>query len=273
MTQEREGRPDDCHSLWIGPRLPPLAQACLMSFLRHGHRVALHCYEPVVDVPAGVEIRDAARILPKSAIIRHYQTNSPSLFSNYWRYKMMESLKGYWIDCDVYCLRPFDYESDPVFGWQQNDVINGAVLRLIPGSPFHRDAIKVFEDKRPEMPWFSKDQMRRAKLRSFFYRRHLLSVLPWGSTGPRAITYLARKHDEAKKALPVAAFYPLHYEDSGKLLRADFNLSDLVTEETRAVHLWNETLLRKDNPPEPGSFLDRIVKELEGGPPAMTLAA
>ncbi|GAB5467155.1 MAG: hypothetical protein Kilf2KO_01850 [Rhodospirillales bacterium] len=273
MDLKREGSPEDCHSLWIGERLPPLAQVCLKSFLRQGHRVLLHCFDPVAAVPEGVETRDAARILPRSAIVRNFRSKSPSLFSNYFRYKMMESLRGYWIDCDLYCVRPFDYPEDPVFGWQHDGMINGAVLRLEPGTPMHRDTLKIFEDRRPDLPWISRNQVRRARLRSLIYRKPMLSFAPWGVAGPNAITWLAKKHGEAEKAQTHTAFYPLDHESTRFLRSADFDLASVVTPETRAVHLWNELLYREEKPLEAGSFLDRLQQEAAGGPPALTVAA
>jgi len=42
------------NAIWIGPKPGPMNAACLRSFLRHAHRVALHCYASPSDVPDGV---------------------------------------------------------------------------------------------------------------------------------------------------------------------------------------------------------------------------
>ena len=46
----------ELHSLWIGPRLTWLEQLCLVSWLAHGHRAVLWTYEPVENLPPGVEV-------------------------------------------------------------------------------------------------------------------------------------------------------------------------------------------------------------------------
>ncbi len=268
---QRSGDRSDCHSLWIGPRLPASARACLGSFLRHGHRVIVHSYAPIASLPAGVENRDAARILPESAIVRHHRTNSVSLFSNYFRYKLAERARGFWIDCDIYCLRPFDFPDELVFGWENETQINGAVLRLVPGSALHRDLVALFQEKSPQFQWFSTSQRIRARARSLYHRKPLITQLPWGAAGPRAITWLARKHGLQNKAQPVEVFYPVSYDDAGKLCLRDFDMAEAAGARTVAIHLWNQHLVDQKSAVEDGSFLARLACEAEGGPPAAVL--
>ena len=53
------------HALWIGDTLGKLSAACLSSFVQQGHRVCLHAYTPISDVPSGIDICDANLIIPK----------------------------------------------------------------------------------------------------------------------------------------------------------------------------------------------------------------
>src|SRR5690606_1292398 len=100
-AQQLAARPgDDLVTLWIGPRLSFLERACLRSALAHGHKVALYCSPPPAGVPAGIELRDAAAILPESEIIRH-RGGSPALFANRFRYELLHRGLGVWIDCDL----------------------------------------------------------------------------------------------------------------------------------------------------------------------------
>lgn len=267
--RQRRGEPGDCHSLWIGSSIPPLARACLQSFLRHGHRVFLHSYAPIPTPPAGVEVLDASRIVPEEKIVRHHRSGSVSLFSNYFRYKLSDHYRGFWIDCDVYCLRHFDFADTLVLGWESDATVNGAVLRLEPGSALQRDAIALFESPRPSFPWFAWDQILRARLRSLLHRKPLICFLPWGAAGPRALTWLVAKHGLQDRVQPVPVFYPLPYSEARRLRERAFDPRPLFTRETVAMHLWNEQLAQGPQETEPGSFLDRLEREAAGGEAAL----
>ncbi|MBC6417071.1 MAG: galactosyltransferase Lgt5, partial [Rhodospirillales bacterium] len=134
-----------CHALWIGERLPPLARACLGSFLRFGHRVVLYSYGPLADLPDGIELKDAASVVRPERIVRHARTKSPALFANHFRYKLLEREPGYWIDCDLYCIRPLSIAENPVFGWQDRQYINNALLRFDAGSPLLASLTALYE--------------------------------------------------------------------------------------------------------------------------------
>ena len=154
-----------CHTLWIGGALGPVAQACLASFLVAGHAVCLHVYDSVPDVPSGVETIDASSVLHRKEIIRHRASGSVSLFSNRYRYEILATLGGIWIDCDVLCLRPV-LPQPYLFGWESRARINGAVLGLPAGSPMLDDLRAIFAGPAFVPPWES----RKRRLQYRFFR-------------------------------------------------------------------------------------------------------
>jgi hypothetical protein len=103
------------NAIWIGAELGQIHAACLRSFLRHGHRVVLHCYERPADTPADVEIANARNLLPENGIVRYRGTGSFALFSNLLRYEILKASLGIYVDCDVFCLRPIE-DADYIFG-------------------------------------------------------------------------------------------------------------------------------------------------------------
>jgi hypothetical protein len=123
----------EIHSLWIGERLSWIERVSIHSWLEHGHRVTLWCFDPIEGVPNGVSIADAATILPKTSIIRHRQTQSVSLFSNRFRYHLLKRMPATWLDSDMVLLRPLNDASPYLFGWEMATRIGTAVLRLPPG--------------------------------------------------------------------------------------------------------------------------------------------
>jgi len=101
------------NSLWVGKSLSLMEQLSITSFLRNGHEYDLYCYNEIADVPAGATLRDAAEILPSSEIFyyRHGAgKGSVAGFSNLFRFKLLFEKRGWWVDTDVVCLRPFDFD-------------------------------------------------------------------------------------------------------------------------------------------------------------------
>jgi len=119
----------ECASLWIGRSLGPIERACMRSVLRQGHRLSLYCYDRPDGVPHGVELRDAAAILPKTSIIRHH-SGSVALFANRFRYELQRRGLGTWLDADAYLVRPLDGSSDYLIGEFEPGRFNNGVLRL-----------------------------------------------------------------------------------------------------------------------------------------------
>jgi len=99
--------------LWVGERLTDLHRMCVESFLARGHGFALYTYGDVANLPIGVTLRDASRLVPSSLI---YQFDgSYAGFSDLFRNKLLHENGGWYVDLDIYCLRPFDVEAETVF--------------------------------------------------------------------------------------------------------------------------------------------------------------
>ncbi|MDQ8755544.1 hypothetical protein RCO27_04815 [Sphingosinicella sp. LHD-64] len=247
-------------TLWIGPALGAVERACLRSALRQGHPVSLYCYRTPDGVPDGVEIRDAADVLPETRILHHH-TGSVSLFSNLFRYALLRRGPGTWIDTDVCLLRPIDSGEPYLFGRQSPAILNGAVLRPPPDSPLLEPLIRLFDET--EIPfWLSPAEQDAAAIRLRETGRAGLSLMPWGTAGPGALTALAARAGFGSLALPEATFYPVSYQRAGWILNPAIRLDDVVRPETIAVHLWNELIKScKEAPAPDGSFLARLQAE------------
>ncbi len=246
--------------MWIGPSLAALERACLRSALSQGRRVALYCYAPPAGVPEGVELRDAADILPEATIIYH-RSGSPSLFSNRFRYELLRRGLGTWIDCDVYFVAPLTLHGDYVMGEQGDGKIATSVLRLPPDSPVLAELADLFTEPRVP-PWLAWRPRIAAHLRRYMTGRADLSRMPWGSAGPEALTWLAHRYGVADRALPPSRFCPVHWTRAEWIADPALTLESMLAPDTIAVHLWNERLRGFDftNAP-PGSFAARLRDE------------
>ena len=252
-----------CVSLWIGESLGPIERACLRSVLRQGHRVTLYCYGSVAGVPEGVVVEGAGKIIPEAEIF-HHDAGSVGHFSDWFRYELQSRGLGTWIDTDVYLLRPLDEESSYLFGEQAPGMVNNAVLRLPQDSPLLPELLHPFRE-RTTPAWLPLRIRMSAKLRELARGKADLARLPWGSTGPQALTALARRYSLVSEALAPDVFYPVPWQRADWLLDPRIGLQQVVSERTVAVHLWNECIRAfKDRPAPEGSFLHRIQREGAG---------
>jgi hypothetical protein len=232
-------------SLWLGGDLGPIGEACLASFVQHGHAVTLYAYDAVRRLPDGVTLADASTVLPASRIIRHRPTGSHALFSDLFRYELLRRSAGIWIDCDVFCLRPFANQPEVVCGYEIDERIGSAVLRLPAASAILGRLIGLFSEQSPMPPWEPPHvltQLQAARARGTAFD---ISYLPWGSAGPRAITYFARQDDATMAAVRSRdVFYPVNWQEAESLVTANFDLRKSLTPDTLAVHLWHSWLAR-----------------------------
>lgn len=252
-----------CVSLWIGESLGAVERACLRSVLKQGHRLSLYSYGFVAGVPEGVVVEDAGEIIPEAEVF-HHDAGSVGHFSDWFRYELQSRGLGTWIDTDVYLLRPLDEESPYLFGEQAPGVVNNAVLRLPQDSPLLPELLHPFRE-RVTPAWLPLRIRMSAKLRELARGNADLARLPWGSTGPQALTALARRYSLMSEALAPDVFYPVPWERADWILDPRIGLQQVVSERTVAVHLWNECIRAfKDKPAPEGSFLHRIQREGAG---------
>jgi len=249
-----------CVSLWIGERIGAVERACMRSVLRQGHKLALYAYDVPEGVPVGVELRDAAAIVPRQRILRH-RGGSVALFSNLFRYQLLRRGLGTWVDSDLYLLRPLDNEADHLFGREASGRIGTAVLRLPPDSPLLPPLIGMFDEKKV-MPWVSGRARLAARWRLATTGRVGLERLPWGSCGPQAVTWLARRHGVDRYAAAPEVYYPVAWQEAAWILEPGRRIEEPGTEATVAVHLWNERIRGfKEAPAPAGSVLAQLQEE------------
>ena len=250
----------NCVTLWIGPVLGPVERACLRSVLRQGHQLTLYCYSQPEGVPEGVTTADAAAVVPRSELIR-YRNGSYSLFSNRFRYELQERGAGTWVDCDVYLLKPLDGTRPFLCGEQAPGRINGAVLRIPAGNPLLAALLDVFQERAVPwwLPWRSR-MAAHARLKTS--GRSGVARMPWGTTGPSALTALSKQLCIDLEPLPPELLYPVPWEKAEWINDPEVCLDDQVSSKTVAIHLWNERIkhLCPDHAPR-GSFLARLRDE------------
>lgn len=260
------------NSFWHGGSLTWIERACIRSFLNKGTRFRLFVYDDLEGIPDGVDVEDAAKILPKSEIITYQGDDlpeakgTPALFSNLFRYELQRLGKGMWVDCDVYCLKPFRFGNTPfVFGYQHNRTIDGAVntgvLKLSKDSRILGDLIDLYHPPYSIPAWVPKHH--RARLIEQWGSDDVHpSYLPWGTFGPKALTALIWRHRLEEHILGRDRFYPISVGDIEAMFDPNIDCSKFFSPQTFAVHLWNNEIRHRVNiPPPEGSFAHRLWLE------------
>ncbi len=235
-------------SLWVGGPLSPYEVLSLRSFLQHGHAFTLYSYDRRLRVPAGVELRDAAEILPRHRLHRDGR-GAWAGFADLFRYAALARHGGIWVDCDIVCLSPDWPAALPLTAWQDERKLCIAVLGLEAGSPIARDLF--------------------AEAAAIDGRR-----MAWSGRGAPLVARQLARHG-APPSLPAERFFPVGPGAVDRLFVPDEAAA--LTAETASslgLHFWNERLRRagfdKRWAPPAGSFMDglfrRYCPECTGNP-------
>jgi len=224
-------------SLWIGPALSALERLCIQSFLDHGHALELFAYHPVAAVPAGCRIRDARRILPESQVFAYREGGSYAAFSNWFRYKLLYDIGGWWIDTDVVCLAP-EIPGGPIaLAGQGDGLVNGAIMKFPAGHPAMQFAYSAAAARGRDVKW--------------------------GEIGPHLLTKVVRRFELESCLAPTQSFYPVPWREFIDVLlpRKREAVAAQVSGAT-FLHLWHDMFRRngynKNCRPPPGSYLREL---------------
>lgn len=230
-------------SLWIGDRLSPIELASLHSFVAQGHRMSVYSYAPIANLPECIEALDANEILPSTSILyyRDRKKPSPALHANLFRYAMIARTPKVWVDLDIIALRPLALTSDYVFGFETNQSVNNAVLRLPAQSPTLRDLLTFTADTRGIAPHITGFRRFKYHVKSFG-RGYPIDRWAWGSTGPKALTLFLGRHNEMRHAQPINAYYPVTVANHAQLLEPGRLTEKDFGPETWCIHLWGSRI-------------------------------
>ena len=241
-----------------------LEQLCLKSFADAGHHITLYSYDPIENVPDGVETADAGEILSGDPMLRHARTGSPAIHADMWRLQLLKKTNKIWVDADIYCLRPFDFGNEFVFGWEKPGLVCNAVLGLPKSSETLAALLSFFEDEYAIGPWLADWQRQELEEEKKAGKPVHMTEQNWGFTGPASVTYFLKKTGEIEHARPQEAFYPISYKERNHLIISRFKPEEKMTDETYGVHFWARRMKprleeKENNTPRRGSFMDELL--------------
>ncbi|MEM9249362.1 MAG: galactosyltransferase Lgt5 [Pseudomonadota bacterium] len=225
----------EINAVWVGGPLGAIHAGCLRSFLRHGHRVTLHCYTPPEDLPDGVATYDASQLLPREDFIAT-DNGSLALGSDRYRYRLIDAGFGLYVDCDVYCLKPVE-DRPYIFGWENFASVNGSILKYPPDSPL-AVALRHATARTDFVPWWWRRRDRyRLELRKRLGVPQSVASMPWGVWGPTLLTREVRRLGLESEAAPIDLLHPLQGNMWPLLFDPDLCVADLVTSRSEMLHL------------------------------------
>lgn len=205
-------------SLWIG-ELSDLERLAINSHLVNGHEYHLYSYG-YIRAPKGTIVMDAAEILPENRVFT-YQVGpgrgSVSAFSNLFRYKLLYERGGWWVDTDIVCLKPFQFDTEYVFGSERTKENTHHPATCVMKCP-PRAAVMEFCVR--------------------FCEKIDQSRLEWGTIGPRLLKRSVDLLSLHNFVVPSETFCPVDWYNTDMLFQN-------TSVDSCGLHLWNEMWRRK----------------------------
>lgn len=183
-------------SLWVGGPLGFVQRLCLTSFVHYGHSIRLYVYDMDMDVPEGVEKRNASEIVPENMVFSYH--GQMAAFSDYFRYKMIQKENIMWVDADTLCLTENFFENDPfVFIKESDTLIAGGILKMTNTHQITKQINEQAEVLLPKLKSKQKD-------------------LKWAMLGPLLLTKMVSRFGLSDYAQPARLVNVLSHWSLGK---------------------------------------------------------
>ena len=250
-------------SLWWG-ELSKVEWLCINSFLANGHPFHLYTYREIMGVPDGTTVLDAAEILPESLVFRLRKGNtrgSLTGFADWFRWQLLFMRGGWWVDMDLICLRPFEFNREIVFGMENDFAPSIGAMRFPAGHSLPCEMAKQSKSPLSFAPWDSpRKRWRKLSRRLRFGSRP--DAITFGEGGGIRTFKFAVDHFQLHNyAEHFYCFYPVPLHEwievfNGKLAGGIARLDNSC-----ALHLWNE-FMRQNKFDKNGEFPPDSVFEI-----------
>ena len=253
-------------TLWIGGRLSWLEQLCLVSFVDAGHETTLYSYAPIDNLPRGVKAASAEEIFPSEPMYRHARTGSPAIHADLFRLNLLKKTDQIWVDADMYCYRPFAFESPFVFGWENPGLVCNAMLGLPPDADSLNGLLDFFTDEYAIAPWLKPWQQRELEEERDAGHPVHMTAQNWGFTGPGAVTHFLKDTGEIEHARSEAAFYPISFKHRNHMIMSKFDIEAELGADCYGVHFWARRMKprleeKEGGVPRRGSFMAGLIEK------------
>ena len=202
--------------------------AATQSMRAVGHPVRVWSYAPAkLDflTAHGVEVRDAADVVPKSLFERIVARSEIRYFSDIFRYAALYEHGGLWMDTDVVMLRPFPFRGDHFFNLQWRGGHKGHFIcgNVIYAEPYSRHMRTLYEQA----------------LERFFAERGTA----FGDIGPKLLSdYITSDEGSSlqERLFSPMFFNAIDWTEVDRFNQPVADLGDYLNDErVTGIHLWN----------------------------------
>lgn len=226
-------------SFWFGNSLSTMERLCIESFIQNGHEFHLYTYNNVEHVPKNTILKDANEIIPLKLMFKDNR-NGIASFSDWFRYKLLFLKGGIWVDMDMICLKPIDFNDEFCFSsecHEQGEVVNIGFIKAPAQADFLNDLLHIVENS------------------------GFKNIL-WGSFGPKLFNTVLRNFESIEFIKSPEVFCSVNWYEMYKLIT---HQNILFSEESYCIHFWNEIwrlgCLSKDAIYHPESIYEKLKKK------------
>ena len=182
------------NGLWHGSELGELEKLCIDSWIENGYKFRLWLYEDI-EVPKDVIVKNANHIVSFDQYFTYsegHTVGTPVAFSNLFRTQLLYKLGGLYVDLDVLCLKPYEFNERFVFSEQVDSGWDYHVATCILYS--ENKGERIFED------WSDWILAKKNK------------TITHGDLGPNLFTKLIINNKLQKYVLPKDYFCPIDWQ-------------------------------------------------------------
>lgn len=161
------------------------------------------------------------------------------MFSNLFRYKLLEKKGGIWVDMDIVCLKPFTFLSGHLFATEMDQTGNEIAATCVIQTPIGAPIMKDCFDKASAL---ASDTLR-------------------GSAGPKLLKAQIEAHSLKDFLRQHDPFCPIHWWQTEEI--ASKKRVGVSFKHSYALHLWREMWRRKghdSNVPQAGSLYGDLLE-------------
>ncbi|WP_367211257.1 glycosyltransferase [Sphingobacterium sp. R2] len=203
-------------SFWKGGHLSNLEKLSIASYINNGHTFELFVYDDIREenLHSKLIIRDANEILHQNLLFLDSRYSYAS-FADWFRFKMLFELGGWWTDLDSVCIKPLDFTNDYCFSTEGNPrfpIINCGNIKTVKESEFLDECLFYIND------------LRKNKNRT------------WGKYGIMLLRTVLKNYEIDKYKSSPNHFCPIFYKDISKLID---RYPPKIPNESYAIHFWN----------------------------------
>lgn len=240
MTGNNDNR--EIKTYWEGP-LSNLEILSIKSFIANGHKVLIYTYDKdLKSFDKNMVVLDAVSILPLKKRIEI--KGIPTIFSNLFRFYLLNLLGGWWMDLDIVLLKSITTESPLVFSLHSiadgnSSGLNAAPLKAPKSHIVLKSLIKAFE-------MLDKNDLRQG-------------------IGPKLVQKEVYALGLEKYVVPPEIYSPIGWAEAHRIVEPGFGFNK-ITPNTVAVHLFNYMWsygrkLDKNGKYDPESLYEHLKKK------------